>query len=447
MAEPVVTFNSSTGSDTAASGAGPTTALTGTGGVTASSTSVDLSADSPDLSGVATDGSAVLWVKTSSGRQFSKITNVNNTTKIVTVNTAYTTSESGRTWAIGGKRATWNNADSRTLFGTVGAESLWTIVTETDQTITSTALSLGTGANSIIKGDSESTRRVINQTANASVITQASTGGPHVLANLKFTCSNGTKTSSVGLTGASSRYSWIVNCEFGDSTNKLGRAIQTSSSYHYVYSCNIHDCAATTYALAMTNVNSGYFLFNCWIHDNAGAGIQDDANRLLVSNCIIENNAGDGITTTNAKVIWCVANCTIDGNSGDGIDMNTAAAQGGFVSIYNNNITNNGGYGLRFGADVDPYLATFIDYNNFYNNTSGSYLNYSGGAGDTSVDPSYTDRTNSDFSIGTALKAAGWPSVVGQSPTTSYIDIGAAQREEPAGGGGGGPVLRSRILC
>ena len=117
MPEPKILFNSSTGSDTQASGAGPATAIFGTGASLNSSTSVDLSADAPNLSGVATDGSACLWVSTSSGRQFAKITAVNNTTKIVTVALAYGVTATGLTWAIGGKRATLDAASSRTLFG------------------------------------------------------------------------------------------------------------------------------------------------------------------------------------------------------------------------------------------------------------------------------------------------------------------------------------------
>src|SRR3954470_959504 len=103
MALPTIAINSGTGSDTAASGAGPATALSGTGAATAASTTVTLLTDNPDLSGVATDGSAVIWVGSSSGRQFAKITGVNNTAgvKTVTVSDAFANTESGKNWGIG----------------------------------------------------------------------------------------------------------------------------------------------------------------------------------------------------------------------------------------------------------------------------------------------------------------------------------------------------------
>lgn len=116
MAVPTILIDNSSGSDTAASGAGPATALHGTGAATtASGSTVDLSADSPNLSGVATDGSALLWVQSSSGRQASPITAVNNTTKVVTVSDTYANTESGKTWAIGGKRATLDDAGFRQI--------------------------------------------------------------------------------------------------------------------------------------------------------------------------------------------------------------------------------------------------------------------------------------------------------------------------------------------
>src|SRR6478752_5150421 len=106
MALPTVVINSA-GSDSAASGAGPSTALTGSLAATAASTTVNIT-DVVNLSGVAVDGSAALWVSSSSGRQWSKITAISGSSGawVVTVANAYANTESGRTWGIGGKRAT-----------------------------------------------------------------------------------------------------------------------------------------------------------------------------------------------------------------------------------------------------------------------------------------------------------------------------------------------------
>src|SRR5688500_18477061 len=101
-----ILFNSSTGSDTAASGAGPATALTGTA---ASYSGSGFTLDgSPDLSGVVA-GTAILYVATSTGRKFFDITSVDDGANTVTVVTAPAGTATGLTWAIGGKRATFDH--------------------------------------------------------------------------------------------------------------------------------------------------------------------------------------------------------------------------------------------------------------------------------------------------------------------------------------------------
>src|SRR5574343_971677 len=108
MALPNIVFNASTGSDTAASGAGPASAVTGTAAAHtngSASTTITLT-NSPDLSGVATDGSHCLWMDTASGRQFSKITGADDAANTVTVEDSFNiASASAVNYAIGGKRA------------------------------------------------------------------------------------------------------------------------------------------------------------------------------------------------------------------------------------------------------------------------------------------------------------------------------------------------------
>ena len=140
MAYPVIKFNTSTGSDSLSSGAGPDDPINGSGASLNATTTVDLSADNPDLSSIATDGSAVLWVETTSGKQFAQITNVDNSLKTITVAEAYGTTESTRNWAIGGKRNSWNETNSKRLFAgnsvtEFDARPGWTMETETDQTL------------------------------------------------------------------------------------------------------------------------------------------------------------------------------------------------------------------------------------------------------------------------------------------------------------------------
>jgi hypothetical protein len=62
------------------------------------------------------------------------------------------------------------------------------------------------------------------------------------------------------------------------------------------------------------------------------------------------------------------------------------------------------------------------------------------------VDPGYTNTATADFSVDVSVKGLGFPNGtqtlgVGQSGTKSYVDIGAAQRQEAGGGGGGSRKL------
>jgi hypothetical protein len=150
VAFPVIIFNASTGSDTAASGAGPATALSGTDAST-DGTGLIVTLPNQNLDNVATDGSHALWIDTASGRQFSKITakaNSGGPTAQVTVANAYSTGLTGQTFGLGGKRATFANVDSVKLF-TDDLLGGWAAETETNQTMTTV---LGSAGNPLAPG-------------------------------------------------------------------------------------------------------------------------------------------------------------------------------------------------------------------------------------------------------------------------------------------------------
>ena len=126
-----IVFNNSTGvgSDTTASGLGASNVY-GSGASTTGSSTVVTGIDTTGVS-----SGDLLWVQSSSGRQFSIIATVDSSTQ-VTCDDVFANTESGRTWAIGGKRATFDNSDSRRLFNDDSAAG-FIIETETDQSITS----------------------------------------------------------------------------------------------------------------------------------------------------------------------------------------------------------------------------------------------------------------------------------------------------------------------
>lgn len=439
---PTILFNSSTGSDTAASGSGPGTALSGTAAATAASTLVTLLVDNPDLSGVATDGSAAIWVGSSSGRQFAKITAVDNTVgvKTVTVANAYANTESGKNWGIGGKRSSFDAASNRTLLGATGALAGWTIQFEdsTAATLTTSAISGATSGDAttgpiIIRGATAGI--VMNQTGSANHFASTAASNPTFwkFENLKFTNSNGTKTNAIAFNMNTGQFT-LNNCSIGDVTNTLatglGRAGGTPE--YYCFNTEISYCSTGGTA-------RGVLIFEgCWIHNNAVGIIQGSTSGMQIFDSLITGNTGDGINFsfagTSAQII--IRNCTIHGNGGDGVDM-SAGVFTVFPFMFNNNFTGNGNYGIR-AASGQATLGTF-DYNNYgaggLVNTSGAYLNLNAGEHDLAVDPGYVNAAGNNFATGAAVRALGFPLAsvgtigAGRSSTSSYTDVGAMQQQ------------------
>jgi hypothetical protein len=303
----------------------------------------------------------------------------------------------------------------------------------------------GTGTATLwitIKGDSTTSRRVINQESNAGNFNFDSVANYVLFENLKFTNSNATKTNAVAIGGRTGPVK-AVNCVFGDSTNKISIAIiRTGGGLSIIcYSCEFQYCTSANGPFELAKQAGVLSFVNCYSHHNTGCGFNTGEAGYIV-NCIAAFNGTDGIRvitgvdgiTSNTRL---VKNCTCHGNTGDGIDIsgNNIAA-----ILINNSVTGNGGYGIR-GNSTDNFLL-FADHNNFGTgataNTSGAGLNVATGANDLELDPQYVDAANGNFEIGTNLKAKGFPKsseFVGlNSLTNSFVDIGAAQREEAGGG-------------
>lgn len=443
MAFPSILFNSSTGSDTAASGAGPGTALSGTGAAIASNTTVTLTVDAPDLSGVATDGSACMWVDSSTGRQFSRITAVNNIAKTVTVATAYGVTESGRNWGIGGKRATLDNANSRKLF-TADLQNNWEVVLEDNQTISSVIAGTVGDRHIRVRSSVVGTTRTITQTANAACFTVSDQVGEFT--DLKFCCSNGTKTAAYGIgLGGNNGNIRCTRCIFGDATNTLLTGFHRGTYINFLIDCEIVSC--TSHGVHMVGGNGSLQLIGCWIHACGGDGIKledYDTSGSIINN-IISGNTGKGInySSDNFQRTPVIIGNVIHGNTSDGILFTFSSSFGYTTSsvILNNQITGNGGYGINTsGISVTTVVQS--DYNNFGTggtaNTSGDVNGFTKGSNSLNVDPGYVNAGSNNFAVGTNTKAEGFPDAartIGNnlSATTSYIDIGAAQRAESSG--------------
>lgn len=449
MPEPKISFNSSTGSDTQASGAGPATALFGTGASTNATTAVDLSADSPDLSGVATDGSACLWVSTSSGRQFAKITAVNNTTKVVTVALAYGVTATGQTWAIGGKRATLDATSSRTLFSTDGWRPGWECLLETDQTITST-LSLNgpnVGNYAVFRSNTVGTSRKITCSANTTAIEWNIAGFRELyIEDITIENTNATKTSANGVstTGSGSNRVLTLNrCILGHATNQLRIGLTTGAR---LINSTIQHC--TSYAADTTG---SIIAYGSVFHSNGNA-VRVNAGGNLFSRCLFYNQTNENVLLNNSGPGSLVVDCTFDNASTD--NLSTALGSGGWtVMAVNCNLTKGGAFGIRTSqlSELPVVRAESCNYGSGVDaNTSGNFTT----AGSVlernciAVTPTYSNRATANYAPGSAIVAQGFPKSPatlgnGVSVATSSIDIGAFQS---AGSGGGGGLILPRPM-
>lgn len=443
-----IVFNATTGgSDTDASGLGPATAVTGTGASLNATTTVDVSADSPDLSGV-TAGD-LLWVKTSSGQQYSIIASVDNTLKTVTVDVAYSVTESSRTWAIGGKRATWDHADSRQLI-TDGDTLNWTIETETDQTLTS-AINMDGITGMTFRGSS-STLRTITQTVNEphfqSVLSSAGRNvtwqwlkGVNSFGGTKTNLASFWWTNSGMQPGEPGRFE---NCEFGDATNSLYHALVRTSNqaYYYLENCYIHDCINDGIENLATSASID--MRNCRIVNNGGWGVSWAASTISAwVECVIADNGSGGVLI-NRDSGHTYYRCLFEGNGGDGVDHNNATSQSVFLDCV---FSNNGGYGLGGVNDLNfnGHVANCIFYNNTSGNTEAVTLDSSNY--EASVDP-FTSPSTYDVS----LTGSEGTTVAAQTKTLFNATTSRPFRwlDNSAGGGGssgGGKLIDGGLIA
>lgn len=462
MAFPTILVDSATGSDSLSSGAGPATAVNGTAAsVGATATSVSIT-DAVDLSGVATDGSACLYYidSTAGHRNFDRITGVSGSSGAwtVTVANGFSTTTGPFSWAIGGKRASIGSASSRLLFdnNSAAGDAMpgWTIQLEDGHSETLSAeLIFRRAGNSTsgpiyLQGAPGFTTRPLLTFSNNGRCLSIAVDGIH-LKDFEMQNTNASKTSSEaiapGANGSSSR-STVRNVKISDATNNFWRAVGWyNSSPVNIIDCDFGHCAES--AIGQSSGAAEIQLQNCWVHDCTSHGVSMGANSaawsIFLGN-IFSGNGGDGINDSNGDAgnlynMWVIGN-TFYNNTSSGIN-----SSGRIGRIANNIFSNNGAYGINLGSLSDAalrYAQTMILNNDFYSNTSGKYNPSTLGVSENeqTANPTFTNAAGNDFSIGTNLKSKGYPLggtlAIGQGTSTySYVDPGAAQRQETGGGG------------
>lgn len=145
-------LNATSGSDTLASGLGPATAEYGSNASITSGSAEVTAIDTSNLS-----AGDVIWVDTTTGRQFNVIASVDNATDI-TCDQTWGETASYLNWAVGGKRATLTEYGNLLEF-TMSQE--FTISLETDATYdASNDWSGGTNFRNIVSSDASTLRTI-----------------------------------------------------------------------------------------------------------------------------------------------------------------------------------------------------------------------------------------------------------------------------------------------
>lgn len=485
---PTILVDSATGSDTAASGAGPGTALTGTGASTdVGGTTVTLDAGT-DLTNVATDGSHLIYLidATAGHRRFAAINakaGSGGATPTVTVEQAFTGSLAGKSWAIGGKRASIGSATSSLLLENNAAAGdampgwIAELQSAHSETIAAT-ITLRRG------GDTTSGHITIRGASGAATLPKlifSNNGNSFSLAvnrwrfkDFEVQNSNATKTASVvwNLTSGCD-FLQITGMKVADATNKYWKVVSAfANATNNLIEDNYFGNTAS-HVIDHTGGSYNARVKNNTIFSVGGVGINLSANGAIPLVTDIEGNVFAFCTNQAIVMNYTVASGTgvriignvFHGSGSDGISSTATSAQVGMFSslqIEDNIFSYNGGFGINFsgsgiGDTLLGALGTRIRNNAFFTNTSGKYQGFTvtsslseqtgdpaGGLASATKD--YTGVTGGTNFQSTAYKEKGYPgsalSVGTFGSSKSYRDIGL-QHQDAGGGSTGGNIIGS----
>jgi Right handed beta helix region len=453
VAVPTIVINNSTGSNTAASGAGPSTAISGSACNVTSGSATCTITDAVALGGVATDGSAVLWVQTASGRQYSAITAISGSSGAWTLtlgDTVWTTS-TNKNWAIGGQRLNFETTNTSTKTAFVDWHAGWTIdlqQTGTNYVLTSTITVIASGtAGSRCKFTSTSgTKPIITSATNSVPLISIQSCTDLNIENLWLTHTAATRGHGITTVGSGAE---CYYCEFKNLVID-GCLTGINAVYGGNYSTDdglientvVKNC--TSHGLQLMPGGCTMTVMSCDIYLNAGDGINMSgsgaAGRIVVIDSHIDHNSGKGMYLgPSASQVHCltVVSCNVSFNTSDGISATPTTAM---AIITTNNIIYGNACGRNYSASPDMGHSR----NDFLGgNTSGPYGGSAvAGTADVTLtaDPFINSASgtrnfapNNTAGGGALVRAAAFPTTFPAGSTANYRDGGPAQHQDSGG--------------
>ena len=390
-----IKFNNSTGSDTQSSGLGPAVAVYGSGASTTGASAV--------VTGISTTGVSagdLLWVQSSSGRQFSVVASVDSGSQ-VTCDDVFDNTESSRTWAIGGKRQTIAGASAMYATTSGDAKGGWVLQMEDGftETLSVRFRNGGDATNGpiVLQGDPAATTRPVLTNSGSGTCLMLGQGYYFLLQHFDIV-GNGNGT---GVTFGSGGGGTIIrDVTFGAASNKLATAISCNVPV-YIYRCTIKETTSTGIAL-----QSQGHVDKCYFENTIGPAIKTTYPEVgvVIENNII-NNCGEGIEIATgggeASNTRKIAGNVIYNATTYGIGVTTTSSWRVYFNQISENLIVGSSYGIYYaGTSYDNENSSITDQNAFCNITTANYFNSSGGTNDITLtaDP-FVDAANGDFNL------------------------------------------------
>lgn len=458
---PIILIDSTDGaaSDSNCSGAGPATALTGTAASTDSGGTVITLDGSPDLSGVNTDGSHVIFCNDASGRKWGAINAKDDGADTVTVEQAFTGSQSNLNWAIGGVRSTVFGSDSLLLIDDGGSagqgEAGWIFEMQSGHTestsVTRNFRILGSsgwtqGCPQLRGASGAATKPVITQTgSSASVVALGTDASGWIFKDFDIVTS-GSNARGVNAFVSSGHIFDSMEFREGTFSGQYGISLTSSSG------CTVTNCRFIGLQSGITigtndsgHAFTGNYFENCSTQGlNLGAGSPCLIYACIFVGCTI-GFKNDYAPNANGYVLHCVFDDCDDAivSDQDGDTTNW------FKMFYaNNQIANSSDTGIHFtdaATDTSIIFQQQMPYrvrnNNTYNCTTArvqldtNTSDFNDLFGTDSYQPfqetiAATRLSSEDWTHNSSVKEKGYPDVViGETNTRPYVDQGVPRKE------------------
>jgi len=409
--EPVIRYDASSGSDTAASGAGPDPAIGGSPNVATvvagPSSVIELTTGTPltvvDLSDVATDGSHVIWMDTPSGRKLSKIVGKVLGNSFLGIEAQVTVEDTfsfagSVTFAIGGKRETLKDRNDFKEGWTIEFESG---VYEISNTWTIPVSIFSSVGFNIRAASGAPTKPIIRNTSTTSSTAMLLFSNNTSIRGIRF---ENNSTNSILSNTASVLSVVFVDCDF------IGAANSSTASCMGYYNNNKFGMAGLFDGCYFEKCRYGAYwnggrcnapFINCRFFDcyyGIRTSTAGNNGHLQLNNCIFHELSSFPLWIGTQNT-WSnhVQNCTFYDNGNDCVYWQ--GNNNKTLHIVNNIFVNNAGWAIRDAGSAIGYK--YENWNVFHNNTSGNVFGTEMNSGGDSVtgDPNMTDPANGDFSI------------------------------------------------